>query len=185
MAIKKAETKKIFAVEQQPLVRLLASGTKLTDATMANMKLKAGVAQEKDKETKEVTVEGKPGDNIHYAVDDETGKVYLYKASKKEGAVIGATKSFTSNSLKAKLLKLAAGADIIGGTGKIALDTKIKDNLQIVFNVAETPESVDGTDYFEVTFKEASLEKKADKKEAKSDAPVEAPVKEAAKSDNW
>lgn len=185
MAIRKAEIKKEYALESQSLIRVLASGLKLTTAVMKNMGLKAGVAQEKDKETKAVVVEGKPGDYIHFAQDDEANKLYLYKAAEGAGSVIGSTKSFTNTALKMELMKRASGSPIVNGEGVVAIDTPIKNNLQIRFSVSETPVNEGGVDFYEVTFKEAIVAEKGSDDDADdtSDAPAETAVKQG--NGNW
>ncbi len=189
MAIIKADSKKQYAIEHQPMLRILASGNKLTNAIMSAMDLKSGIAQEKNPETKEVTVEGKPGDSINYAIDDESGDLFIYKTKKDEkGSVIGATKSFTNTSLKSELLKRASGAEIKNGEkgATISLDTPIKKGLQVRFAVSETPVLVDGTDYFKVTFKEAVVTEDDSEDEAKEEATSEAkPTAKAEADSNW
>ena len=118
MAIIKATNKKQYAIEQKSLVRILASGIKLTEASMKAMDLKKG-------------------DKVNYGTDDTDGTLVLYKSE--EGAVIGGNKTFTSQGFKSELLALANGAAIMqdgkATTEKVSLDTKVKGGLQIRFEV--------------------------------------------------
>lgn len=160
--IVQASNKKQYAIEQKPLLRILASGLKFTDESMRILGLKAK-------------------DTVNYAYDDESGAVYLYKAD--EGSTIGDNKTFTNTGFKSALLKLATGNAIIkdGATSdeKVSQDTEIKGGLQIRFEVAESPTTQDGVAYHAITFKEAVVDS-SDKEEGEA-APKKA--KETAKSD--
>lgn len=167
MAIIKATSKKQYAIESEPLLRILASGIKLTDEVMKRLKVKAG---SKDKNGK-----GVPGDTVNYAYDTETGKVYIYNADKDEaGSILGANKTFTSTGLKTHLMKLAKDAPIFRDgetTGKVTTDMDIKGGVQIRFEVAETPTVVEDTEFFELIFKDAIIAGASD--EAETEGEVE------------
>ncbi len=182
MAIVKAQVKKQYHLESLMMLRLLASGTKLTDAVMNKLGLKAGVAQVKA-EDGTITTKGKSGDHIHFAYDPESKKTYIYKAD--EGSLIGATKSFTSSGLRARLMEMANGATIENGEGAVSPETEIKGGLQIRFKVADEPVNDDGTDFYEVTFDKAILASKEEEGEEEAIAPTPAPKAQATSDSDW
>ena len=147
--IQVASNKKQYTIEAQPLLRALSSGNRFTDKSME-------------------ILSAKTGDKVWYAVDTETGKVYVFKSESGEGSTIGKNKTFSNTGFRNALLKLAKGASIMkDGTsiGTMELDTDIKAGLQVKFSVSETAtERV----YHEVTFKEATFSEKEAKEAAEN-----------------
>ena len=122
MGIVVASTKKVYANDEKPMLRLLSSGIKLSAKTMSDMGLEAG-------------------DKLNYAEDAEEGKIYILKSASKDdedgqGNVLGKNKCFTNTALWVKLSTQAGDPAFEAGNGKNA-----------VFSVAT--DAVDGT-YFEV-----------------------------------
>jgi hypothetical protein len=122
MGIVVASTKKVYASDEKPMLRLLSSGIKLSAKTMKDMGLEAG-------------------DKVNFAEDDESGEIYLLKSAAKgdedgQGNVLGSNKCFTNTALWVKLATQAGDAAFEAGSGR-----------SISFSMAT--EGIEGT-YFEI-----------------------------------
>ena len=92
MKIVQASTKRVYEVEQKPMIRLLSSGIKLTEFMMDAMSLEVG-------------------DRLSYAKDeDNEDRLYIFKSE--EGSIIGKNKAFTNSGLIAEMKRKASSIDL-------------------------------------------------------------------------
>jgi hypothetical protein len=94
MGIVKATTKKVYASDSIPSLRVLSSGIKISRKSMQDMGLNAG-------------------DKVHYAVDDEDGSIYLYATE--EGNKVSTTNTFANVGLVSALVNSLGLTDFVAG----------------------------------------------------------------------
>ena len=139
-------TERVFKKEQEMLLSVMSSGIKLRKALASAL----GVVT---------------GENVWYAEDEDSGKVYLFKTSESDEfrSRLSKTLSFHNKGFEDACLRLAKEEDatIEYTTGDV-----------IDFSVSETPE--EGS-YFELTFKEFNKAAEKEVEDADSDIDV-APV---------
>jgi hypothetical protein len=127
----KASTKRKNKIESAPVLRILASGLKLTQLLVAKMNVI-------------IPVKGEDNENrsyIHYA--EAGGELYLYVTDEtvKEGGIVGDNQCFNNTSLKTELLKLAG----------LPVDYETSEAEIVSFDVDTNGIESEGTTYFKVT----------------------------------